>query len=306
MKRAIIRHLMKFWEIFPAPDFCHPSFTMASEEEQRVIMLASAQSNYDEELKYPWARYFGFDLTSLLENKVVLDLGCYTGGKTIAWAQRYQIKEMHGIDIGDIFIKAARMFAETKGIEAHFTVSTAEELPFPDEKFDAILSYNTFEHVRDLKGVLLECKRVLKRQGKLLVVFPGYFHPFEHHLSSVTFTPFLHYFFSGKELIDVYNQIIDERGQEANWYRRNPQDLEPWERCNTINGTTRRSFKHLIKESDWSVHYRGKIALGRAGGALASRMPFAKPLSYLIQPFALLPIIEEAICQPIVYILEKP
>lgn len=306
MKRAIIKKLMKLKEIFPKPDFYHPTFTEADEEERKVIMLRVTRSHYDDEFKYPWDRHFGFDLTPLLKNKVVLDLGCYTGGKTIAWAERYAVKEMYGIDSTDIYIEAARMFAKTRRLEAHFTVAFAEVLPFEDEKFDAILTSNLFEHVRSLRDVLLECKHVLRKRGMLFVTFPGYFHPFEHHLSNVTLTPFLQYFFTGKELVDAYNEIMDERGDEVNWYRRNPRDLESWERCNTINGTTWRSFRNLVKETGWNIYHKGRLPIGRVVGRVYSKKSIVKPLSYIIQPFVSLPLVEEALCQPIVYILEKP
>ncbi|MFC1903316.1 class I SAM-dependent methyltransferase [Chloroflexota bacterium] len=313
MKRAIIKKLMKISEVFPAPDnyglkelFFHPSFTEADAEKRGDIMLKSARWNHDNEVQYPWDRYFRFDLASLLKDKVVLDLGCFTGGKSIAWAERYQVKKMYGIDPSDVFIEAARKFTEEKGLEAEFRVSVGEELPFENEQFDAILSFDVFEHVRNLKDVLLECRRVLKKGGVLLSVFSGYFHPFEHHLNGVTQTPFLHYLFQGRELVAVYNEIIDERGDEATWCRRSPRDLEPWEKCNEINGTTRRKFARLVKETDWRVRYRGRVALGRAGGRTVAKIPLAKFVSYVLQPFALLPLLDEVFCQPIVYALEKP
>lgn len=314
MKRIIIKKLMKLKEVFPTPDshcgqgeiFRHPIFTNADEQGRKEIMLKSAQWNYDDELEYPWDRKFGFDLSPLLKNKVVLDLGCFTGGRSIAWAERYSVKKMYGIDPGDIVIVAAKMFAEKNGIEAEFTVSFGEVLSIKDEVFDAVLCNNIFEHVQSLKDVLVECKRIFKKKGLLFVVFGGYFGPFEHHLNCITETPFLHYFFTGKELIDVYNEILDERGDEARWYNRKSRDLEPWERGNTINGTTLQKFRHQIKETGWNVYYRNVLPLGRAGGKVVSNSPIAKPLSYVIQPFASLPLLEEVLCGSIVYILEKP
>lgn len=312
LKYTLIKKLMKLNEVFLTPDnyglkevFHHSSFVEADKKTRKDIMLQSAQWNYETENEYPWDRYFGFNLAPLLHDKVALDLGCFTGGKSIAWAERYKVKKMYGIDPDEVFIEAARMFADKKGIDAEFHVSFGEQLPFEDEKFDAILSFDVSEHVKNLKDVLLECRRVLKRKGMLFTIFSGYFHPFEHHLNAVTMTPFLHYFFTGRELVEVYNEILDERGNEATWYKRSSRDLELWERCNDINGTTRCSFKHLIKETGWNVYHRGRFPLGRIGGRFVSKVPAAKLLSYIIQPFALMPLFDEALCQPIVYILEK-
>lgn len=302
---------MKIMETRPSPSnyglkeiFSHPNFIAGNDEERNAIMLKSAQWNYDTEIEFPWDRYFGFDLTSLLSNKAVLDLGCFTGGKSIAWAERYGVREMYGIDTSDIFITAARKFAEKKGIEAKFSVSFAEELPFQDNMFDAILSVDVFEHVQRLKDVLLECKRVLRKDGMLFIVFPGYFHPFEHHLNCVTRMPFIHYFSSGEELVDIYNEIIDERGDEANWYKREIVFLRPWERCNEINGTTHRRFRYLINKTGWDIYHVGRLPLGQVGGRLVSNIAVAKKISSIIQPLVSLPYLEEILCQPIVYILK--
>lgn len=155
-----------------------------------------------------------------------------------------------------------------------------------------------------MEQVLSECNRVLKRKGKLYVVFPSYFGPIEHHLSLVTATPFIHYFFSGKDLIDVYNEIIDERGDEASyWYKRSNHSLEMWERCNTINGMTKRKFRQLIKHGNWDIYYERNSPPLRN---VSRKHPALRLIRYMIDPFAQLPILEEFFCERIVYILEKP
>ena len=240
IKKAIIKRAMKLFERVPSSDsvslneiFCLESFINAIKHERERIMFKSSEFRYSNEYQQPFDLLFGLDLVPLLKGKVALDLGCFTGARSVAWAERYKLDKIYGIDIQDIYIEAAQRFAKIRGVNAEFICAKGESLPFTDEKFDAILSYDVFEHVRDLERVLSECNRVLKRNGKLFVVFPSYFNPIEHHLSLVTLTPFIHYFFSGRDLIDVYNEIIDERGEEANWYKRQNRNLEPWERCNT-------------------------------------------------------------------------
>ena len=48
-------------------------------------------------------------------------------------------------------------------------LDTASELrlPFPNESFDIILSFNTLEHLCSLDGYLLEMKRILRRGGQV-------------------------------------------------------------------------------------------------------------------------------------------
>ncbi len=311
MKRAIIKRAMKWFGRVPRSDdmllseiFRHKSFTEASNQERERIMQKSSEFKFLCEYQHPFDSYFGFDLAPLLRGKVVLDLGCFTGGKSVAYAERYRLDKIYGIDIRDVYIEAAQRFAKTKGIKAEFVCATGENLPFEDEKFDAICSHDVFEHVRDVEQVLSQCNRVLKRKGKLYVVFPSYFGPIEHHLSLVTATPFIHYFFSGRDLIDVYNEIVNERESEASyWYKRSNPSLEMWERCNIINGMTKRKFRQLIKHGNWGIYYERNSPPLRD---VSRKHPHWRLIRYMIYPFAQLPILEEFLCGRIVYILEKP
>ena len=45
-------------------------------------------------------------------------------------------------------------------------------IPFPNERFDAIVSFEVFEHVFNLEEVLAEIRRILKPNGLLLVSIP--------------------------------------------------------------------------------------------------------------------------------------
>ncbi|MCK4733233.1 MAG: class I SAM-dependent methyltransferase [Methanophagales archaeon] len=309
MKRAIIKWAMKLFERVPSSDdlslneiFCHKSFTLASNQERERIMQKSSEFRYLYEYQHPFDSLFGFDLAPLLRGKVVLDLGCFTGGKSVAYTERYRLDTLYGIDIRDVYIEAAQRFAKTKGIKAEFVCATGEKLPFEDEKFDAICSHDVFEHVRDVEQTLSECNRVLKRKGKLFVVFPSYFGPVEHHLSLVTATPFIHYFFDGRDLIDVYNELIDERGQEESyWYKRQNRSLETWERCNTLNGCTKWGFRKLIRHTNWNVYYERNSPLLRG---ITKKYPALRLIRYLIYPFAQVPFLEEFLCERIIYILE--
>ena len=311
IKKAIIKKAMKLFEREPSKDssslneiFRHESFINANKQERKRIMFESSEFRYSYEYQHPFDLLFGLDLVPLLKGKVALDLGCFTGARGVAWAERYKLDKIYGIDIQDIYIEAAQLFAKIKGVNAEFICAKGGSLPFKDEKFDAILSYDVFEHVRDVEQVLSECDRVLKKNGKLFVVFPSYFNPIEHHLSLVTLTPFIHYFFSGRDLIDVYNEIIDERGEEANWYKRQNRNLEPWEICNTINGTTKAKFRRMVNDGNWKIYYEHKRSFLSTGG-IVNRYPNLKLIGYIITPFAQLPFLEEFLCDRIVYILEK-
>ena len=51
-------------------------------------------------------------------------------------------------------------------------IAALENLPFPENTFDAALNIVTLEHVREPKAVLTEIARVLKPGGRLILVTP--------------------------------------------------------------------------------------------------------------------------------------
>ncbi len=310
----IAKLLMKLRERIPSsPDnklgelqevFRHDIFLNASESKKKELMLKSSNSKYTSELAYPWDNYFGVDISPYLNSKVVLDLGCFNGGRGVAWFERYKLDKIFGIDVDQVYIDSATQFASSKDINAEYKVAKGERLPFEDATFDAVLSFDVFEHVQNIQSTLDECWRVLKPNGKLFVVFPSYFHPIEHHLGLVTKTPFFHYFFSNKTLITAYNEILDERGQDAYWYKRDSSKPEPWERCHTINGTTLKKFKSIIENKNWEIALHSRKPIGSIGRNI-SKKKWLLAISYLFYPLTFLPGIQEIMLHRITYILEK-
>src|SRR5258708_9862494 len=157
MNVQLAKSLMKRWEAFPPPPgenagefqevFRHAVFVNGTEAEREAIMLASCESKYRNELAYPWDHYFGIDLAPLLQGKVALDLGCFTGGRGAAWFERYELGFLTGIDVKQEFIDAATQFARLKKISADYRVAGGKKLPFQANSVGAILSSHVFSHV---------------------------------------------------------------------------------------------------------------------------------------------------------------
>ena len=57
-----------------------------------------------------------------------------------------------------------------KAPEPQFFIGTCEELPFPNDSFDAALAFWSLNHCADPERCILEIHRVLKRNGKALLV----------------------------------------------------------------------------------------------------------------------------------------
>lgn len=56
-----------------------------------------------------------------------------------------------------------------------------EDLPFPDDSFDLMLSHEVLEHVQDDEAAIREMIRVLRPGGRLVLFCPNRGYPFETH-----------------------------------------------------------------------------------------------------------------------------
>jgi ubiquinone/menaquinone biosynthesis C-methylase UbiE len=99
----------------------------------------------------------------------VLDVGCGTGYLIGALASHYpQAEELAGIDAAPRMIERARSLATDRRLT--FSVGVAERLPYPDRGMDLIVSTTSFDHWSDQQAGLVECARVLRPGGHLVLV----------------------------------------------------------------------------------------------------------------------------------------
>jgi SAM-dependent methyltransferase len=285
--------------------FRHPLFAEAPAERRSEIMLEASRRTYEDEVAFPWDQYFGHSLKPLLRGRNALDLGCAGGGRSVAWFRRYELAHISGIDISDVYIDAAWKFARQMSAKAEFTVAVAEALPYPDERFDAILTFDVLEHVQDVEKALSECWRVLRSAGRLCLVFPSYFQPFEHHLGLATRAPFIQYAFPSRALVRAFHEILEERGPDAAWYKRSSPELEWWERGHEINGMTAGGFKKLIRQAGWTIRLEGRKPIGSIGRK-AQHMAAARVVAASLAPLTRVPVLRELALHRVVYILDKP
>jgi SAM-dependent methyltransferase len=313
IRQRFLRRLMQFRAMIPAPDdlslgeiFQHPTFLQAGTDARRARLLAAARYRRADEDAHPFDRYFGRELAPLLQGRRVLDLGCFIGGRSLAWRDRYRLAEVVGTDIDPAILAGAAAYAaEERAERVGFVAAIGERLPFRDRSFDAVLSFDVFEHVQAPAQVLAECHRILRPGGRLFAVFPSYWHPTEHHLGLVTQTPCLHWFFSGAELVRAYDAAIAERGPGAAWYRRRSPALASWERGHTLNGTTAGRFRQLARAAGFTTVAWPMLPLFKTGRFL-QRQPILGLLAPVFALAARLPGIGELAQHRVVAILERP
>jgi ubiquinone/menaquinone biosynthesis C-methylase UbiE len=121
----------------------------------------------DKKLKNAHYKFFFTDYFSLPDafysDKAILDIGCGPRG-SLEWVD--MAKERVGLDpLADKYQKLGTGLHKMKYVNAY-----VENIPFPDNYFDIVTSFNSIDHVGDLSKACREIKRVLKKGGAFLLI----------------------------------------------------------------------------------------------------------------------------------------
>ena len=144
-----------------------------------------------------------------LRGRVVLDLGCGYGGRTLYYARECGARRVEGVEITQAVVDRCTALAARLGCHnAGFRVGIAEELPFENERFDAVVSFDVLEHVDDPVRAVEEVRRVLRPGGRAWLVFPTYLGARSSHLDYVTRLPALHRVFDPDTIVEVVNEFL--------------------------------------------------------------------------------------------------
>lgn len=112
-------------------------------------------------------------LAQLRAGESVLDVGCGTGTLAIAAKQHVgPSRAVYGIDASPEMIARASKKARKAGVEVIFKNGLAEALPFPDVRFDVVLTTIMLHHLprKARQQCACEMRRVLKPGGRVLAV----------------------------------------------------------------------------------------------------------------------------------------
>ena len=95
----------------------------------------------------------------------LLDAGCGTGAMLKLLAQDVPEKRYFGIDLSERMIEVAKEHGNT----IQFLQGDCEELPYPDESFDAITCSMSFHHYPNVEKFFRNVYRTLKPGGRLIL-----------------------------------------------------------------------------------------------------------------------------------------
>jgi len=115
-----------------------------------------------------WHRYHF--AAKLVAARAVLDVACGTGYGSALLAR--QARHVVGVDISAETIEYARtLYAPATNLE--FRQAACAALPFPDATFDAVVSFETIEHIQEQAQFLDEVRRVLRPDGLFVLSSPN-------------------------------------------------------------------------------------------------------------------------------------
>lgn len=110
-------------------------------------------------------RYVDFVSDAASEGCNILDVGCGSGWSSFLLAEKgYSVS---GVDLD------SNAFEPSETQDCRFYAGSVMELPFPDNTFDIVTSYQMLEHVPNPELGLQEMLRVLKPGGKFCLVGPN-------------------------------------------------------------------------------------------------------------------------------------
>lgn len=115
--------------------------------------------------------YFSRKYFSQKKNIKGLSIGCGIGQNELKWIKSINFERLIAHDLSSERIAFAKRQAEREGYSQilHFLISDFFDLEVIDDEYDVIIAEGALHHLKPLNEVLLRIKRMLKKDGYLLV-----------------------------------------------------------------------------------------------------------------------------------------
>lgn len=251
---------------FLGPYVTPQTFELLSDGEQ----LASAEREYSDGEGF-FEHFPGIDARDALRGKRVLDIGCGYGGRTVWYAEHCEPASIAAVEITEQVVERCQAFAHRRGrYDIDFRHGFGEDLPFDDDAFDVVISYDVQEHVEDPARTLEEIARVLAPGGDAWMVFPTYRGGRASHLDYLTQVPFLHRVFDPDTILATVNEFLEREPERYGVRPQPPARVTPTGRraLPSLNGSDRAQSLAYIARAGLHVAWCGSDPL------ITSRAPF--------------------------------
>lgn len=119
-----------------------------------------------------WIRHFVISQTAMLQSHgEAVDLGCGAGLLVLEMARQAPGLHVTGIDLSEEMLADARRSTLQAGLQdrVDFRLGNVEEIPFPNQSLDLVISTASLHHWTNPVKVLNEIDRVLKPGGAFYI-----------------------------------------------------------------------------------------------------------------------------------------
>ena len=139
---------------------------------------------YKQRFKNSKELFFNSNLDNFKPNNC-LDIQTRTGNGSIFWKKIFPKLEFAIADFSKNFLKKSKKNLTHRNIVHNDYFIESFPLPFDDNHFDLVLTYETIEHISNYKLFLSEITRVTKKNGVIILTCPNYSWEIIHFVAAV-------------------------------------------------------------------------------------------------------------------------
>lgn len=167
-----------------------------------------------------------------IKDKKLLDVGSCCGEFLFEAVNEGAIG--YGVEPDKLSYEISKLLFKNKNRDVVLKNVQAENLPFPADTFDIVVSIFVIEHIKNYKQAILEMIRVLKPGGLLWLKCPNFLYPYEFHYKRFYF-PFL-----PKFVEQIYFNMVS--GRKSSYFM-------------NLNRITPYSLRKFLKKNNFLFDY---------------------------------------------------
>lgn len=141
----------------------------------------------------------------------VVDFGCGEGDLSFVMAG-LGVKSITGIEVSEPHLSSARQRARCQNLPLtpRFQLGQrTDAVELPTASVDVLLCFDVLEHIMEYERIVAEWYRILRPQGRVLIWWVPWWHPYGPHIESLVPIPWCHVLFPERALLATCARVYD-------------------------------------------------------------------------------------------------